>query len=355
MKMTRVFGRPRTRSALLSSGDHGRSSRRHLLAKTKTMNVHPATTNSSAPLLAPPAERTEPVAENLDPVGLWAFESRHSASFAMGLTRHRFVKLLLITQGSGTIQGDWGDRVCKTGDLVVVPAGLRHRIIDDPRHPMALYGLGIAAKLLRCVPGVTASLPSGVLRAEQLGPLRLEQRMRRLLYAHRQPDRVYRLAAVAAALDLVAQVLLAVQVAPSHGTPVERLARQPVERSSGLSGAATGEAAVGDDPMLESYLVWLQHNFFEPQSLDDAARACGMSRRHFTAAFRRRTGRTWLDYRNRLRAQHAIDLLQNTDRKMASIAFQSGFDDLSTFYRVIHRVAGLRPGQLRDAPQNRRL
>lgn len=319
------------------------------------MDVHPATINHPLTLSALPPPRAEPVAENLDPIGLWAFESRHSESFAMGFTRHRFVKLLLITQGSGTVHGDWGDRVCKMGDLVVVPAGLRHRIIDDPRHPIALYGLGIAAKLLRCVPGVTAALPSGVLRAEQLGPLRLEQRMRRLLYAHRQADQVYRLAAVAAALDLVAQVLLAVQVSPPHGTATEPVVRSPEEGTGSLSGAAAAEAAVGDDPMLESYLVWLQHNFFESQSLDDAARACGMSRRHFTAAFRRRTGRTWLDYRNRLRVQHAIDLLQNTDRKMASIAFQSGFDDLSTFYRVVHRVAGLRPGQLRDAPQNRRL
>ena len=132
------------------------------------MDVHPATINHPLTLSALPPPRAEPGAENLDPVGLWAFESRHSESFAMGFTRHRFVKLLLITQGSGTVHGDWGDRVCKMGDLVVVPAGLRHRIIDDPRHPIALYGLGIAAKLLRCVPGVTAALPSGVLRAEQL-------------------------------------------------------------------------------------------------------------------------------------------------------------------------------------------
>lgn len=314
------------------------------------MDAQPAAMNTAGPLIAPPTERAEPVAENLDAVGLWAFESRHSESFAMGFTRHRFVKLLLIIQGSGTVQGDWGEPVCKTGDLVIVPAGLRHRIIDDPRHPISLYGLGIAAKLLRCVPGVTALLPSGVLRAEQLGPLRLEQRMRRLLYAHGQPDEVYRLAAVAAALDLVAQVVLAAQVVPAHGASVESLARLPEERDRGSRATAAGEAEFGGDPMLESYLVWLQHNFFESQSLDDAARACGMSRRYFTAAFRRRTGRTWLDYRNRLRVQHAIELLQNTDRKMASIAFQSGFDDLSTFYRVIHRVAGVRPGQLRREP-----
>lgn len=286
--------------------------------------------------------RSKPVREKLDPVGLWAFESRHGDSFTMDFTRHQFLKLLLITQGSGAVQGDWGEPVCKTGDLVVVPAGLRHRVIDHPRQPISLYGLGIAGKLLRCVPEAGLSLPSGVLRADQLGPLRLEQRMRRLLYAHAQSEPVYRLAAVAAALDLVAQAALAPvssahrPLAPSHGEPLGEWSSEPAQASHDPP-----------DPMLESYLAWLQHSFFEPQTLDDAARACGMSRRGFTAAFRLRTGRTWLEYRNRLRAQHAIELLRSTDRKMASIAFQSGFDDLSTFYRVIHRVAGLRPGQLR--------
>ncbi len=285
--------------------------------------------------------RTEPVDEQLDSVGLWAFESRHGDAFTMAFTRHRFVKMLLIIGGSGTVEGDWGDPICKTGDLVVVPAGLRHRIIDHPRQPISLYGLGIASKLLRCVPDACASLPRGVLHADQLGPLRLEQRMRRLLYAHNQPEALYRLVSVAAALDLVAQVSLALIPASADSPPHDATKLNDLMDED-------AEAQEPRDPMLESYLLWLQHNFFEAQTLDDAARACGMSRRCFTSAFRLRTGRTWLDYRNRLRAQHAIDLLRSTDRKMASIAFQSGFDDLSTFYRVIQRVSGMRPGRLRD-------
>jgi len=183
--------------------------------------------------------------------------------------------------------------------------------------------------LFRPVDRVAESLPSGVLQAQQLGPLRLENRMRRLLYTHRQADPLHRLASVAAALDLVAQVSLAVT------TP-------------GFTLAAFDPApATESDPMIETYLTWLQHNFFEPQSLADAARACGMSRRGFTTAFRNHTGRTWLDHVNRLRVQHAIKLLQATNRKMASIAFQCGFEDLSTFYRVMHRITGNRPGAFR--------
>ena len=290
-----------------------------------------------------PPKRIAPVEENVDECGIWAFESQHGDAFQMDFTRHRFLKLLLITAGAGVIEGDWGQPVCKKSDLVVVPAGLRHRIVDSNRQPISLYGLGIAHKLFRPIAGVAEMFPSGVLQAQQLGPLRLENRMRRLLYTHRQGDPLHRLASVAAALDLVAQVSLAVT---SPGAPLAEL--DAVEEDDLRTPMLPLPAPmIESDPMIETYLTWLQHNFFEPQSLGDAAKACGMSRRGFTTAFRNQTGRTWLDHVNRLRVQHAVTLLQTTNRKMASIAFQCGFEDLSTFYRVMHRITGHRPGAYR--------
>jgi len=278
-----------------------------------------------------PPKRIVPVEEKLDETGIWAFESQHGDTFQMDFTCHQFLKLLLITAGAGVIEGDWGEQVCKKGDLVFVPAGLRHKIVDSWRQPISLYGLGIAPHLFRSVDRVVEAFPSGVLQAQLLGPLRLENRLRRLLYTHRQGGPLHRLATVAGALDLVAQVSLA--IATSSYTTAENDTAVQLDDDC--------------DPLVETYVIWLQHNFFEPQSLADAAQACGMSRRGFTTAFRRLTGRTWLDYVNRLRVQHAIKLLQTTHRKMASIGFQCGFEDLSTFYRVMHRITGQRPGAFR--------
>lgn len=252
----------------------------------------------------------------------------------MDFVRHDFWKWLLLVRGSGMVEGDWGQPVCKTGDLIAVPPGLRHRIVDHPRQPISLYGLGIAPRVLTCVPTVAAFLPSGVLPASELSLLHLKRRMRRLLFTHARRDPPHQLATVAAALDLVAEVTLARQNF-RHAEP------QP---ASLPASSEPGEA----DLLLESYLAWLDGHFYEPQSLAQAASACGLARRSFTTAFRRRTGHSWLEYINRLRVRHAITLLQTTDRKTASIAFQSGFDDLSTFYRVFHRVTGQRPGQWRE-------
>ncbi len=88
---------------------------------------------------------------------------------------------------------------------------------------------------------------------------------------------------------------------------------------------------------------------FEPLTLDSGASACDMSRRQFSAVFKKHVGMTWLQHLHRLRVKHAVELLKNTDRKITSIAFQCGFDDLTTFYRVMAKITGKRPGELRDA------
>jgi len=276
-----------------------------------------------------PRLRTSPVEEKLRESGIWAFESRHGDSFSMALTMHLFPKLLLIREGAGQVEGDWGALVCKTGDCVLVPPGLRHRIVDDPNAAIALYGLGIATKLLSCVPEAVAGLPAGVFSAEQLKPVLAEQRIRRILYLDGQSDAASRLACVAASLELFAEVAMA--LGPSR-----------------LTWDRRSKARDEIDPLLSGYLVWLAHHFFEPVTLDSAASACGMSRRHFSAIFKRHVGTTWLQHLHQLRVNHAIELLRNTDRKITSVAFQCGFDDLTTFYRVVAKVTGKRPSELRD-------
>ena len=68
-----------------------------------------------------------------------------------------------------------------------------------------------------------------------------------------------------------------------------------------------------------------------------------MSRRKFTNDFRDKTGKTWLAYLNVRRIEHAKTLLRDTESKVTSIAFQSGFEELSTFYRTFNRLTGMRP------------
>jgi AraC family transcriptional regulator len=82
-------------------------------------------------------------------------------------------------------------------------------------------------------------------------------------------------------------------------------------------------------------------------SLHDAARACGLSRGHFTKAFRVSTGLTPHQWLQRHRIDKAKRELLNPARSIADIATSCGFADQSHLTRVFSRLVGDSPAAWR--------
>ncbi len=273
--------------------------------------------------------RSQPVADQLNEFGYVVFESRHNESFSMAQTVHRFPKVLWIREGGGRIDGDWGKQDCNSGDCVIIPAGMKHHIVDDRTRPISLYGMGLSPRHFASVPDSLGRLRGGVHLGQRLLPLAIESRLRRMLFLDGRPHPGSHLACIAAAIELFAELILAFAGGDHRSTKDEPADSHWV------------------DPAIAVYVSWLDHHFFEPVTLQDAAKACQMSRRHFTDCFKAYTGTTWLTHLHQLRVRHAIELLRSTDRKITSVAFQCGFDDVTTFYRVVNKLTGKRPGEHR--------
>jgi len=82
-------------------------------------------------------------------------------------------------------------------------------------------------------------------------------------------------------------------------------------------------------------------------TLRELARACELSIRHFTRAFRASMGMSphaWLLHH---RIEKAKGLLTNSHRVLADVALDCGFADQSHFTRTFQRVAGVSPGAWR--------
>ena len=91
----------------------------------------------------------------------------------------------------------------------------------------------------------------------------------------------------------------------------------------------------------------LEETLGEPHSLESLAREAGMSRYHFLRVFRTVTGAPPHQYLLHRRLLHAALRLMKTDEPVSAIAYDAGFNDLSTFNRRFRKIMGASPTQFR--------
>ena len=83
----------------------------------------------------------------------------------------------------------------------------------------------------------------------------------------------------------------------------------------------------------------------------DLARICNMSESSFYTGFKNATGHTPIDYKNILRCRRATELLCNTDLTVEDIAERLGCSGASYLRRVLLKVTGKTPKQIRAEKQ----
>ncbi|SFJ45116.1 AraC-type DNA-binding protein [Paenibacillus sp. UNC496MF] len=92
----------------------------------------------------------------------------------------------------------------------------------------------------------------------------------------------------------------------------------------------------------------VEQRYREPIGLRDVAEELGISMSRASRVFRETTGRRFADYVALLRVQEAKRLLAGSDRQVAHIGFDCGFQSLATFYRAFKDATGLSPVQFRQ-------
>jgi AraC-like DNA-binding protein len=87
--------------------------------------------------------------------------------------------------------------------------------------------------------------------------------------------------------------------------------------------------------------------YFEALTVEDMARAAGLSRAHFSREFRRAFGETPHAYLLTRRLERAAGLLRGTDRSIADICLSVGLTSLGSFTTSFTRTYGLSPAAYR--------
>jgi AraC-like DNA-binding protein len=94
--------------------------------------------------------------------------------------------------------------------------------------------------------------------------------------------------------------------------------------------------------------AFIAEHLDEELSLEQVARAAGMSAFYFCKVFKGATGVTFTDYVARARVEQTKQLLLNPNTRISEAAYAAGFQSLSQFNRVFRRIEGQSPTTYRD-------
>ncbi len=100
---------------------------------------------------------------------------------------------------------------------------------------------------------------------------------------------------------------------------------------------------------IDNIIEYISHNFTDDLSREDLAEIVDISPDHLSRTFFQHTGEKINDMVNRLRVEYAAERILDTDQKIIDIAFDAGFNNLTTFNRIFKKVKSIHPSEYKKA------
>lgn len=88
---------------------------------------------------------------------------------------------------------------------------------------------------------------------------------------------------------------------------------------------------------------YILKNYQDQISLNDAAAMLAMTKSSFCRFLKKHAKKTFSQIVNEIRISHACELMIQTDKKISTIAYESGYDDISYFSRTFKKIMQTSP------------
>lgn len=98
---------------------------------------------------------------------------------------------------------------------------------------------------------------------------------------------------------------------------------------------------------LNEVVDYVLQNFEQEIKIEKVAKMSFLSRSHFSAAFKLKTGKTFIEFLNTIRIENACLDLKNKQTAIEQACYSSGFRNVSNFTRQFKRIKQMTPSQYR--------
>ena len=113
------------------------------------------------------------------------------------------------------------------------------------------------------------------------------------------------------------------------------------------------ENDASENDAIRRSLLYLHSHFRENPSLTQLAEVAGFNKNYFSGLFHSTTGKTYKEYINTLKLEHARKLALTSTIPVTEICYASGFNSLTNFLRVFKNEYGISPAAMRKKKKAR--
>lgn len=239
---------------------------------------------------------------------------------------HERDSLFLVIAGKGTCVVTGREYGLEPMMSLFLPAGVSHSLVDKPRSAMTIFVVTFDRQMARQQKTLLAQLQA------YTGPQRLSVHvwqdlrlvLRQMLHEQNIQPPHHEVALNNLLVSVLLQLSRAYRAGDTQEIPDQHSSPQRVRR----------------------VLDYAASTYYQNHSLPEAAKVAGLSQRRFSALCKTTCGHSFIHFVNGVRVERARHLLESTPLPVAAVAFQVGFEELSTFYRAFRKHAGCSPRQI---------
>jgi len=102
-----------------------------------------------------------------------------------------------------------------------------------------------------------------------------------------------------------------------------------------------------DNNIMNEIIKYIEDNYDSKLALNDIAEYVGFNPSYFSQYFKSKIGKNFVQYRNEVRINKAMDFLKQSDKSITEIALDVGYSDITYFIRIFKEHTGKSPGGYR--------